>query len=508
MSFTIVVPTLGRASLLQLISSLDASSGPWPDEIVLVDDRPRPHGDVLDTTGVSGWTADRIRVLRSGCRGPAAARNVGWRSAPSDWIAFLDDDVQVTPGWLMQLAIDLESAAPNVAGSQGRVIVPLPPHRRPTDSERGTAGLASARWITADMAYRRAVLAQVDGFDERFRRAFREDADLALRVTAGGYRLTVGQRHSVHPVRPSGWWTSVRQQRGNADDALMRRLHGAGWQHRAGAPIGRRRANALISVAGAAALSAAAGQRWRIAGMAVMGWAAGTAQFAMLRIAPGPRDPREVARMITTSLAIPPVAVWHWARGRLRHRRAMPWAHVTASRVGAVLLDRDGTIVTDVPYNGEPDHVRPLPGAKAALNRLRAAGIPVGVITNQSGIARGLLTLDQVRAVNARIERELGPFDVWQVCPHDEQDGCHCRKPEPGMVQQAAARLGVPVEQCVVIGDIGIDVQAAAAAGAVGLLVPTPATRADEIRAARTVYRNLDDAVDALLSRSPARPAT
>ena len=233
-----------------------------------------------------------------------------------------------------------------------------------------------------------------------------------------------------------------------------------------------------------------------------MGWAAGTSRFAWLRIAPGPRDRREVARMVTTSLAIPPAASWHWVRGTLRHRQAVPWSQLAAMPIGAVLVDRDGTIVSDVPYNGEPDRVHAMPRAKAALDRLRAAGIPIGVITNQSGIARGLLTADQVQAVNGRIERELGPFDIWQVCPHHEQDGCSCRKPQPGMVQQAAAQLGVPVDQCVVIGDIGSDLRAATAAGATGVLVPTPATRPDEIRAARAIFRTLDDAVDALLTRS------
>ncbi|MER6596124.1 HAD family hydrolase, partial [Micromonospora purpureochromogenes] len=131
-----------------------------------------------------------------------------------------------------------------------------------------------------------------------------------------------------------------------------------------------------------------------------------------------------------------------------------------------MLLDRDGTLVEDVPYNGDPEKVRPMPGARAALDRLRAAGLRLGVVTNQSGLAKGLFTAAQLRAVHARIEALLGPFDTWQVCPHDDGDGCACRKPAPGLVHRAAAALGTTPARCVLVGDIGRDMTAALAAGA------------------------------------------
>ncbi len=165
----------------------------------------------------------------------------------------------------------------------------------------------------------------------------------------------------------------------------------------------------------------------------------------------------------------------------------------------AALLDRDGTLVQNVPYNGDPDAVRPVPGARAALDRLRAAGIRLGVISNQSGIGRGMLTADDVDRVNARVAELLGPFDTWQVCPHVETDGCPCRKPKPGMVLAAARELGVEPQRCVVIGDIGGDVDAALAAGAGAVLVPTPVTRPEEVAAAPVVARDLAEAVDWVL---------
>jgi D-glycero-D-manno-heptose 1,7-bisphosphate phosphatase len=168
------------------------------------------------------------------------------------------------------------------------------------------------------------------------------------------------------------------------------------------------------------------------------------------------------------------------------------------SKLRAVLFDRDGTLVVDVPYNGDPGKVRPMAGAKAVLDRLRAEGIATGVISNQSGIARGLITADDVAKVNARVEELLGPFDVWEICPHAEQDGCACRKPAPGMVNSACRKLGIDASEAALIGDIGADVGAAEAAGATGVLVPTPVTRSEEVAAARLVASDLASAVGLL----------
>ncbi|MBC3986122.1 HAD-IIIA family hydrolase [Streptomyces sp. AC536] len=171
----------------------------------------------------------------------------------------------------------------------------------------------------------------------------------------------------------------------------------------------------------------------------------------------------------------------------------------------AVLFDRDGTLVVDVPYNGDPERVRPLPTAGAAVEAVRALGIPVGVVSNQSGIARGLLTRERVSAVHRRVERLLGPFDVWAVCPHGPDDGCGCRKPAPGLVFAACERLGADPARCAVIGDIGADMAAARAAGARGVLVPTPVTLPAETAAADERASDLLAAVRLLTA--PARPA-
>lgn len=181
---SVVVPTVGRASLGWLLAALDRDGPPpLPLEIVVVDDR--RAGGPLRLPPVAGVPP---RILSGAGRGPAAARNLGWRAARHPWVSFLDDDVIPAPGWFDRLAADL-AVGERVGGVQGRVRVPLPDHRRPTDWERATAGLADAAWITADMAYRRRALAQVGGFDERLPRAFREDAELAYRVRRAGWDL-------------------------------------------------------------------------------------------------------------------------------------------------------------------------------------------------------------------------------------------------------------------------------------------------------------------------------
>ncbi len=195
-----------------------------------------------------------MRVVAGPARGPAAARNVGWRAARAEWVAFLDDDVLPPPDWREALERDLRAAG-DAGATQGRIVVPVPD--RPTDWERNVAGLEHAQWATADMAYRREALAAVGGFDERFPRAYREDADLGLRVVGAGWRIVRGQRHVVHPVGSAPPSISLRKQAGNADDVLMRRLHGADWRERAGVPSGRRPRHLAVAAAGAGALAAA-----------------------------------------------------------------------------------------------------------------------------------------------------------------------------------------------------------------------------------------------------------
>jgi HAD superfamily hydrolase (TIGR01662 family) len=152
-----------------------------------------------------------------------------------------------------------------------------------------------------------------------------------------------------------------------------------------------------------------------------------------------------------------------------------------------VLFDRDGTLIKNVPYLADPRRVRPMPGARRTLDQLRRQGVAVGVVSNQSGVGRGLINSDELAKVNARVESLLGPFDTWQICPHAPDAGCGCRKPEPGLVAAAASELGVAPDECLMIGDIGSDVDAALTAGARAVLVPGRHTKVAEIDHAHLV---------------------
>jgi D-glycero-D-manno-heptose 1,7-bisphosphate phosphatase len=142
--------------------------------------------------------------------------------------------------------------------------------------------------------------------------------------------------------------------------------------------------------------------------------------------------------------------------------------------IKAILFDRDETLIADVPFNGDPEKVEVLPEMRTLLDDLRTAGLKLAVVSNQSGVARGLITLKQVDAVNRRVDELLGPFDGFFVCPHAPEDGCECRKPKPKLILDAARALGVAPGECLVVGDRESDVQAARNAGAVPLKVEGP----------------------------------
>jgi hypothetical protein len=351
-AYDVVVPTLGRASLAALLGALAAGPGPLPGVVVLVDDRSAPARarPLVRGTGQVAGPADRggqppvpvpaalagrVRVLPGRRAGPGAARNDGWRATSAGWVAFLDDDVVPTNGWRAQLAADLAGAPADLGGSQGRITVPRPGGRRPTDWERNVHGLERARWATADLAYRRAALAAAGGFDERFRRAYREDTDLGLRLVRRGWRVEQGGRSVLHPVRPAGPLVSVRLQAGNADDVLAFALHGPGWRRAGGVPAGRRPRHLTVTAFGAAGLTGLLLGRHRLAAAGIAGWLVGTAELAWARIAPGPRTPAEVTTMLGTSAVLPAAATWHYLAGVVRYRREL-LAGLRATAQGSV----------------------------------------------------------------------------------------------------------------------------------------------------------------------------
>ncbi len=148
----------------------------------------------------------------------------------------------------------------------------------------------------------------------------------------------------------------------------------------------------------------------------------------------------------------------------------------------AVFLDKDGTLIENVPYNVDPERIRLLPGAPAALRLLHALGYRLIVVSNQSGVARGYFPESALERVEARLHELFAevrvPLDGFYYCPHSV-DGivpgyavtCDCRKPRPGLVIQAAADHGINVEESWLVGDILDDVEAGRRAGCRTILI-------------------------------------
>lgn len=134
-------------------------------------------------------------------------------------------------------------------------------------------------------------------------------------------------------------------------------------------------------------------------------------------------------------------------------------------------LDRDGTIIVDGGYLADPAGVQLLPGAVDALRLLRDRGFSLVVISNQSGLARGLIRPDQHDAVNRRFVEVLAEqaiaLDAVYYCPHGPSDGCECRKPLPGMLFRAAREHEIDLARSFMIGDKASDVDAGRAAGCI-----------------------------------------
>jgi D-glycero-D-manno-heptose 1,7-bisphosphate phosphatase len=150
----------------------------------------------------------------------------------------------------------------------------------------------------------------------------------------------------------------------------------------------------------------------------------------------------------------------------------------------AVFLDRDGTLIRETGYLSDPEAVELLSGVGPALRSLSEAGYPLIVVSNQSGIARGMYSAARAHAVMARLRerlREQGvELDAVYFCPHRPEDGCACRKPRTGLFERAAEDLGLALGESVTIGDKAIDVAAGRAAGGGVVLVRTGYGREEE----------------------------
>lgn len=177
----------------------------------------------------------------------------------------------------------------------------------------------------------------------------------------------------------------------------------------------------------------------------------------------------------------------------------------------AVFLDRDGVIIEDVDYLRRPEDMRFIPGAARAIARLKAAGLRVVVVSNQSGVARGYLSRKTLESIHALMRRHLlrrgARLDAIYYCPHHPRAGrrvkCRCRKPGIGMLEAAARRFRLDLSACVLVGDKTVDVRAAKNAGCAAVLVKTGKGGRDGLYADKpeAVCRDLAGAASWILKR-------
>jgi len=313
---SVVVPTCGRPALLArcLGALLEQGLPARLYEIVVVND-----GGDAETATMVREAAERgrvrIRCLDSGPRGgPAAARNVGWRAASAEVLAFTDDDCIPSRGWLQA---GLDAIESGLDGACGQVIVPIPD--RPTDYERDAAGLERAEFVTANCFYRRRALEAVGGFDPRFRLAWREDTDVFFGMLERGLPLAYAPGAIVvHPVRRASWGVSVRQQRKGLFNALLYLKHPRLYKERVQArPPLRYYATLAVLVS---AIAAACVGTLRVAAAGAAAWMVLTVAFSIQRLRNTSHAPRHVAEMLVTSMLIPLLAVFWRLFGAARFK--------------------------------------------------------------------------------------------------------------------------------------------------------------------------------------------
>ncbi|MBX5494312.1 MAG: glycosyltransferase [Bryobacteraceae bacterium] len=316
MRVSVVVPTHHRNALLQrcLSALLSQDLNPNCYEILVIDDGRSTETEYLVTLCALN-TPIQVRYLRPGnTRGPAAARNAGWRAAEGEIIAFTDDDCVPNSDWLKH---GLSAFVPGVDAVFGRVVVPLP--SRPTDYERNASRLQYAGFVTANCFCRRTALEAAGGFDERFRLAWREDSDLFFTLIELQRRCVQEPRAIViHPIRPARWAVSLAQQRRAMYNALLYKKHQRLYRkyiQRNPPWLYYLSAFALLAwigawIAGAAATAAAAATAWLLA----------TFIFFLKRLAFTSKAPSHIAEMALTSALIPLLAIFWRLRGAVRYR--------------------------------------------------------------------------------------------------------------------------------------------------------------------------------------------
>lgn len=322
---SIVVPTFKRPELLNrcLAALTQQNFDRTTYEIIIADDAATEETKRLveywlERIGYVPGETKNTPLLRyipvTEKHGPAAARNVGWRAASGEIIAFTDDDCIPNSNWLKA---GINAFKDEIIGVRGRIIVPLP--NPPTDYELNTAGLEKAEFVTANCFYRREAIASINGFDERFTMPWREDSDLFFSLLKqGGEFVYAPDAIVTHPIRPAPWGISLSQQNKSMFNALLYKKHPNLYKEKL--PPVTPWHYYLIVTSVILFLLATLTKHPYFAVVALMIWLIMTGRFCIARLQNTSHTPKHIAEMIFTSLLIPFLSIFWRIFGAFKFR--------------------------------------------------------------------------------------------------------------------------------------------------------------------------------------------
>lgn len=314
---SVVIPTYHRPELLvRCLNALTAQSFPAEDfEVIVVSDGP----DTVTTETVRAVNASNIHALSihslTEKKGPAAARNHGWKSAKGKLIAFTDDDCIPDVHWLSSLWKAYREE--RFIAFSGKVHVPV--SGVPTDYERNIMHLETADFITANCCCTKQTLMRIGGFDERFTNAWREDSDLEFKLLEVGIPIRrVAEAIVVHPVREASWGVSMKEQKKGIFNALLYKKYPRLYRERIQAQPAW---TYCIICSSFLLMLFTATSGWPfIAALAGICWLSFTIQFILKRLSGTSHTFSHVMEMIVSSLAIPFLSVYWQLYGAFKYK--------------------------------------------------------------------------------------------------------------------------------------------------------------------------------------------
>ena len=316
---SVIIPTYNRPSYLQhCLRCLYLQANPRLNfEVIVVTDGPDPETEKA-AAAYMNIPYMPMRVLSLPFKkGPAAARNAGWRSANSELIIFTDDDCLPANGFVAAYIDAFRQSGDPMAAFTGKLIVPIP--GAPTDYEQNTSLLASAEFVTANCACTRQALLAVNGFDEAFTMAWREDSDLQFKLIDQHISPSkIDNAVIVHPVRKANWGVSLKEQKKAMFNALLMKKHPRLFKEKIyRGPLWNYYAMDIALLATAFLLLFG---QLLAAGIAFAIWLVLMLAFAARRLQKTRRTPGHIAEMIVTSAAIPFLSVYWTLYGAWRYK--------------------------------------------------------------------------------------------------------------------------------------------------------------------------------------------